>query len=96
MSFNLKTELLKLIHDDKDINKALCETSITCHCFISIVHVVECLVNKMLEKVTVHPDFLDIAMRKIGSGMQQDHVSSNSILTFLFTWRFVGDNDESS
>ena len=36
---------------------------------------VESLVDNMLDKVLEHPRFLDIAMRKIGTRMQQEHVS---------------------
>ena len=74
LSFNLKVEMLKLIHEDQDINKALGNlvSSKTVH-FKCIA--VECLANNVLDKVLENDKFLDVAMRKIGSRMQQEQVS---------------------
>ena len=74
LSFNLKVEMLKLIHEDQDINKALGNlvSFKTVH-FKCIA--VECLVNNVLDKVLENDKFLDVAMRKIGSRMQQEQVS---------------------
>ena len=31
--------------------------------------------NSVMDRITAHPQFLDVAMRKIGIRMQQEHVS---------------------
>jgi len=86
VSFNLKLELLKLIHEDLDINKALGKFCI----FYFVFHLltVECLANNIVEKVLGNPNFLDVAMRKIGSRMQQEHVPLPIMLMKSFVIAF--------
>ena len=81
MSFNLKSEVLRLIHDDKDIQVALSDHTLYFSCF-SYSFTVQCLSEKMLEDMLGQPKFLDIAMRKVGARMQQEQVLVN-LLWFL-------------
>ena len=79
MSFSLKVEMLKLIHNDKDIHKALGSVVSLKHVYLQLL-TVECLVNNVLDKVLEDDRFLDVAMRKIGSRMQQEQVQRVIVL----------------
>ena len=71
--FNLKKEVLSLIHHDFDIRKAIGNLSVILNDLL-ITFSVESLSNEMLEKMLEHPRFLDIAMRKVGARIEYEHV----------------------
>jgi hypothetical protein len=52
--------------------------------------------EELLEKMLAHPRFLDVAMKKVGSRIEYEHVSELISLTVLNHHDFIGNDDEGS
>jgi hypothetical protein len=55
---------------------------------------VESLSDELLEKMLAHPKFLDVAMKKVGSRIEYEHVSELFSLIPVISLSLLGNNDE--